>query len=260
MLGEVRGSARSVNAARNVTVKASIDADDCQEILATVARDLAGGGREVVAAWSSKPNDDGGLEEEWDGTGFVLRGEKDREIRLPVVRREWPSTDDDGDDDDDKDKDDDKNKKDDADPKKEEVDPSVPISYHADVQVRRGGKGAWTTVSLVFAPDDGDDDDHLGNLDGAWTVSRAGGTSRPVTLRAGDQIRPLTARHDASGRLVEASDPDAEPLVVRKTAHLPLRSASLDPGPSALGYTAVDSAGHSELRSVPVSLEPRPMR
>lgn len=255
VLGEVRGSARSVNAARNVTVKATVDADDCQEILATVARTIEGGGREVVAAWSSRPNDDGALEEEWDGTGFVLRGEKDREIRLPVVRREWTSTDDDGDDD--KDKDGDKAKKDDADPKeKEEVDPSVPVSYHADVQVRRGGKGAWTTVSLVFAPDDGDDDEHLGNLDGAWTVVRAGGTSRPVTLRAGDQIRPLTARLDASGRLVEAPDPDAEPLVVRKAAKLQLRSASLDPGPYALGYTAVDSAGHSELRSVPVSLEP----
>lgn len=254
VLGEVRGSARSVNAARNVTVKASIDADDCDEVLVTVARKADGGGRDVLAAWSSKPDDDGGLEEEWDGSGFVLRDEKGREIRLPIVRREWPSTDDEGDDDKDKDQDRAKDKKDDE--AKDEVDPSVPVAFHADVQIRRGGKGRWTTVSLVFAPDDGEDDDHLGNFDGAWTVGRAGGASLAVTLRPGDQIRPMTARFDASGRLVEAPDPDAPPLVVRKPAKLQLRSAALDAGPYELGFTAVDSAGHTELRAVPVALEP----
>ncbi len=248
VLGEVRGSARSVNAARNVTVKASVDADECEEVLATVVRRVDGG-REVLAAWSSKP-DDGALEEVWDGTGFSLRDDKGRKLRLPIVRYEWPS--DDVDDDDDKDQDKDK-KDDDA---KEEVDPSVPIAYHADVQVRRGGKGPWTTISLVFAPDTGDDAEHYGNLDGAWTVSRGGGTPREVKLRAGDQIRPLTARFDASGRLTEAPDPDAAPLIVRKAAKLQLRSTAIAAGAYELGYTAVDSAGHAELRAVPVALEP----
>ena len=70
------------------------------------------------------------------------------------------------------------------------------------------------------------------------------------------QIRPLTARFDASGALVESPDLDAEPLVVREAAKLQLRWSSLDAGPYVLGYTAVDSAGHAELRSVPVGLEP----
>jgi hypothetical protein len=122
--------------------------------------------------------------------------------------------------------------------------------------IRRGARGRWIPVSLVFSPDESDDPECLGRFDGAWTVHRMGGPALACKLAAGDRIRPLTARFDGSGRVVITPDTEAETLVVRKPAKLQLRTAPLDPGRYELGYTAVDAAGHAELRAVPVTLEP----
>ena len=179
VLGEVRGSARSINAAHNVTVKATLDADDCQEVLATVTRRADGGSREVAAAWSSQPGDGGpsrtngpatatssatrrAARSPWrssatNGPARTTTGTtKTRRTRTRTRRRRTTTT------------------------KPERSTPRCRSRITPRCRSAGAGRGRGVSVSLVFAPDTGDDAERIGNLDGAWTrQSGRGAQSRP---------------------------------------------------------------------------------
>ena len=238
VLGEVRTTARSVNDARNVTITGSVDAEEVQETFFTVALAAAkgSGGRRVLSSLTTEAAEND-LSEEWDGTVVALKGTGGAIMPLALVRyvKSEPVEDDDNND-------------------EESTDESS--SYHADVILRRGGRGAWKPVTLVFDVDEDDDGDRLGTFNAAYLVDgQSGDQERVYRLQPGDEICSISVVLDDDGRPRESQDHSGPRIRVKKGVPLQLVRSRVKPGRYAVGFRAVNLAGDEESHTVEVVVE-----
>lgn len=243
ILGEVRASARSVNEARNVTVTGSVDAGEAQETFFTVAQvaPKKGDPRRVLSSVTVDPDGDD-LSEDWEGIILALKGAGNTTVPLSVVRYVTPEADDDGEDDKDADKD-------------EESDDDG-SSYQAEVLLRRGGRGPWRPMTLIFDVDDSDDPDLLGTFNSAYLVDgQSGDQSREYHLQPGDEVRSVALLLDGDGKPTTSDDNSGPRLRVKKGTPLALVRTPARPGRYAVGFRAVNLAGDEESHTVEVDVE-----
>lgn len=245
ILGEVRASARSVNEARNVKVTGSVDASEAQEVFFTVATPAAkgGGGRRILSSVTVDPEGDD-LSEDWEGIVVALKGAGGAVVPLSVVRYVTPEGDDEDEGDDAK-----------ADPDADEDDEDI-SSYEAEVLLRRGGRGPWRPMTLVFDVDDSDDPDLLGTFNSAYLVDgQAGDQERVYRLQPGDEIRSVAMVLDDNGKPTATDDTSGPRVRIKKKTPLQLVRSPAKPGRYAVGFRAINLAGDEESHTVEVDVE-----
>jgi len=244
ILGEVRASARSVNEARNVAVTGSVDASEAQEIFFTVAQAAPkeNGPRRVLSSVTVDPNGND-LSEDWEGVILALKGAGNTTVPLSVVRHVTPEADDDGED-----------EKDDA--KEDEESDDNGSSYQAEVLLRRGGRGPWRPMTLIFDVDDSDDPDLLGTFNSAYLVDgQSGDQSREYHLQPGDEVRSVALMLDGDGKPTTSNDNTGPRLRIKKGVDVQLVRTPARPGRYAVGFRAVNLAGDEESHTVEVDVE-----
>jgi len=217
LLKEIRADGHLVDHERNVTLKCKV-ADEVDRADFALAR-KEGARHVVVGRQTTYADDSNKLEDVWTGSWYTLKVGKE-EITCPIL--DWGDKDEDG-----------------------------PTIAEVPVQIRRGGKGNWRHVTLVFNIDD-DADEVDGEL--VRTYSRARARVWELHLKSGDQIRPLHEVIEADGTRKRVPVGRDKFFEVDDPKQIRIGDGELAPGTYQVGYLATDGGGRSEHHFVEVKL------
>lgn len=222
-LDPVVASGRMVGQGGAVQVRSRVHSDEVEEATFVLSK-LEDGERVILGAIPVEPNDEGDLDDEWDGEWFTIA---DRRMTFiaPVTSFE---------------------------PLEERGAEDI---YWAEVpaQVRLQGESEWLDVTLNFQLDLRGEE-VSGDFIYAIEYTRHG--PREIELDEGDDVRPLyeviDARGDSSLAVVEGEEQvihidDLDDLVVERT--------QVPPGSYQVGYEVVDLAGRRSDRFVEVQVQ-----
>ena len=224
VLSAVEATTDILKPGENVTVTATVQADDLAETCMVLAR-RKGTKRIVIGEWPVDPGEDGALSHEWDGRWFMIT---DGETRLicPIANRQAvePGDDEDGDTD-----------AAIADASEEET---TEFFVEVPAQLKRSDSEDWVDVSLYFYVDF-DDDKVTGEFVYAFIDTKLGPSE--VQLGSGDRLRPVYRVIDDDGtESYAASDNDDEILEIDDEDDLSIVSAPVKNGKYDIGFQVTD--------------------
>ena len=211
----------SVDADDVIKVTAKVSADDIEEASFVLA--ISENNEQIIIGeLPTEPDDNGVLEEEWDGQWFTL-GDGEKEVICPVTNFE-------------------------------ELDDAEDL-YWAEVpaQVHVKGTDEWIDVTLYFIVDF-NGEEVTGEFVYAYEDTDWG--PREIELDTGDEVRPVYVSIDAQGdeNLIASDDVD-DILKISNDSDLVVGRQDVGKGKYLIGFAVSDYAGNYNEAFVDVTIE-----
>jgi len=220
-VSEVKTNDANVTASDVITVSSRVDADDIEEATFILAESHAEG-QIIIGAIPTEPDENGVLQEQWDGQWFSI-GDSEKEMICPITDFT-------------------------------EIDEGKDIFLvEVPAQVRYEGEQKWRDVTLYFYLDF-NEEEVIGEFIYAFDFS--GKQPREVEIVAGDSIRPVYLAVANDGELEEiASDDPNDILEVTEDDSISVGRMDVSAGKYLIGFTVSDFAGNSDAEFTEVTVE-----
>lgn len=211
----------SLDADDVVKITSKVKADDIEEASFVVAMS-EGDEQIIIGELPTEPDDNGVLEEEFDGSWFTL-GDGTNEVICPISDFE-------------------------------ELDDAEDLYWaEVPVQVKLKGTDEWLDVTLYFILDF-NGNEVTGDLvyafeDGEWGP-------REIELDSGDQVRPVYISVDANGDVSLVASDDADDILnIGDSNDLVIGEQDLGAGKYLIGFVVSDYAGNTDEEFTEVTIE-----
>jgi hypothetical protein len=204
-----------------ITVNSQVKGDDVKEATFVLAQSFKDG-EIIIGAIPTEPDENGVLEEEWEGSWFSI-GDGKKELICPVT--DFSELEDEQD------------------------------TYLVEVpaQIRYQGTKDWRDITLYFYLDF-NEEEVIGEF--IYAFEFTGNQPREVEVLAGDSIRPVYLAIDRNGETdLVASDDEADVLSFTDEDDITVGRMDVDAGKYLLGFTVTDFSGNSEEKFTEVTIE-----
>jgi hypothetical protein len=244
-------SGRNVTVDKPIALTANVHADDVDEAY-FVLSEVQGEESYVIGKMPVEPDEDGKLEEEWDGDWFTI-GAGDRRVVCPITDMEPVAEEEE-----DAQEEDEEGEfaaeaglvivgRTDAD--EEAADESVYL-VEVPVEVARRGSSRWRDVLLYFHVDF-DEDEIEGTFVYAFLDTDDG--PREFELKPGDRLRPVYIRVTEDGEdLVVSEDPDDVITLAEGAEDLEVQMSRVEEGDYRVGFEVWDYSENLEEHTLDV--------
>jgi hypothetical protein len=218
---QVQTNDPNVAATDVITVSSKVNADDIEEATFVLAQSFPEG-EIIIGAIPTEPDENGVLQEEWDGSWFSI-GDSQKELICPVTDFT------------------------------ELEDAEDTFLVEVPAQIRYDGEQNWRDITLYFYLDF-NQEEVVGEFIYAFDFS--GKQPREVEVLAGDSIRPVYIAIDKNGEMdLIASDDENDVLTFTEDDDITIGRMDVDAGKYLIGFTVTDFSGNSSEEFTEVTIE-----